>query len=259
MSKHSVAALKDAGPKQYGYVDDVCLSADKLMFAVTRGTAERGAEANRCALETLETNWNAQRPDLSDHTVVRDWLQHSIKNANEQVWKAVRGEGFSTILTGVLTDNIVHMAHVGTSRAYTLKQGSLTALTEEHTLMNLMIKMGKFTIVDDAYASIDENGVAHKCSPGRVFFGPAPQRVLGSEEAVLIDSVEAALDPADWLILCTSGLWSYLSEVRISLTLGECETADEACERLTAAAREASSTTDIAIIALRYGDAPDNA
>jgi PAS domain S-box-containing protein len=110
----------------------------------------------------------------------------------------------ATVLTGVVVENQLYLAHVGRSRAYLLRDGTLRQLTEDHSWVAEQIRAGK---LDPAQA------LNH---PRRHMI----TRCLGIKTPVRVDLIEQALLPGDLVLLCSDGLYRDVDDEQIALLLG---------------------------------------
>ena len=96
----------------------------------------------------------------------------------------------TTVTAAYLDEDSVALAHVGDSRAYLLRDGELTRLTEDHSLVEELLRGGKLT---------EEEALEH---PQRSVI----TRALGIEPIVEIDTWTYPLRPGDVVLLCSDGL-----------------------------------------------------
>ena len=105
-----------------------------------------------------------------------------------------------TTLTAAQVDgNRVHLVHVGDSRAYLLRGGELTQLTEDHTLVHRMVMEGEIS---------EEEAETH---PHRSIL----TRALGVDQNIQVDEGDLEVAPGDRLLLCTDGLTGMVPEGQI--------------------------------------------
>ena len=88
---------------------------------------------------TGRSGWNVSQIDRA-----------AIKTANHRIREAAAAdrnlEGMGTTVTAVLEDgNTLYLAHVGDSRAYLYRNGQLTRLTEDHSLVQQLVNEGRMT------------------------------------------------------------------------------------------------------------------
>jgi protein phosphatase len=164
-------------------------------------------------------------------------LADRVREANRVVFersiqdRAVTGMG-TTLTAAELVGGRARLAHVGDSRAYLFRDGELTRLTEDHTLVQQMVLAGELT---PAQAEIH---------PHRNIL----TRVVGVEPGVEVDELEIELRPGDRLLLCTDGLTNMLPDARIAQVLGEEDEPRAAAERLVAEANQAGGIDNITVV-----------
>jgi protein phosphatase len=145
----------------------------------------------------------------------------------------------ATITCAVVDDGAVTLAHVGDTRAYLLRDGALTQLTQDHSLVAAMVASGVLTS-DEARGHPDSNKVLRSLG-GR--------RELEDEyiDTLATTRGERALRlrEGDRLLLCSDGIWGVVDDGALrDLLLG----ADDCAAIVQAALRRALD-----------GGAPDNA
>lgn len=209
--------------------------ADPPLFAVADGIGgHRGGEvASQLALEILE--------QMS--TNGKETLAERVRQANRAVFERSQADrqvtGMGTTLTAVLVQDAgVHLAHVGDSRAYLLRAGSLRQLTEDHTLVARMVETGEIT-TDEAEIHPHRNVLT---------------RALGTEPDVRVDEQEVPLIEGDRLLLCSDGLTGMVTEAQIQAILEASVSPQEASDRLIKAANRAGGVDNITVVVLEVRD-----
>jgi serine/threonine protein phosphatase PrpC len=214
--------------------EDAYLVKDALFVVADGMGGHRGGDvASTLALETIES---ADSGDVTLEALVDD-----IKRANQAVME--RGEadrelrGMGTTITAVIAENgKAHVAHVGDSRAYLLRGGALQQLTEDHTLVQRMVREGRLT----------EDEAAHH--PQRSVL----TRALGVDEDIPVDELSLDVHPGDRLILCTDGLSNMIDRDRIRKILSREKDPQAACDKLIDAANRAGGDDNITVIVLDF-------
>lgn len=131
--------------------------------------------------------------------------EERVQAANRAVIDATRedpslsGMGTTTTLVLIGEDGSAQFAHVGDSRAYLLRDGELRLLTNDHTLVNELIELGRIT---------PEEAENH---PHRHLI----TRVLGLGP-IAIDTFSLDLRDGDRLLLCSDGLTTMVTDFSIS-------------------------------------------
>ena len=144
-----------------------------------------------------------------------------------------------TTLTAVYVEaNDLAVAHVGDSRAYIFRDGTLTRLTQDHSLVEELVRQGKLT---------EEQAAEH---PQRSII----TRALGIELDVEVDTWSYPARAGDVVLLCSDGLTSMIDEDRIAEILGSEPGLERASERLISAANEAGGRDNITVVLFRLED-----
>ena len=131
-------------------------------------------------------------------------MHRAVETANHAVFREASrvaecsGMGTTFTALGEAGSN-VHIAHVGDSRAYLIRNGSIMRLTIDHTLVEEMVLQGLIT------------PRAAKYHPKRNIIA----RALGTSESVEIDLIQIERMPGDVFFLCSDGLSNHVEEKRI--------------------------------------------
>jgi len=129
-------------------------------------------------------------------------------------------------------DGKAHLAHVGDSRAYLLRDGHLQRLTEDHTLVQRMVREGRIR-PDEAARHPQRNVLT---------------RALGVDDDLPVDEFTLDLHPGDRIVLCTDGLTNMVEEDRIRHVLESEPDPQSAAERLVEEANAAGGDDNITVI-----------
>jgi protein phosphatase len=138
------------------------------------------------------------------------------------------------VLCALRFDSAV-VSHVGDSRCYLFRQGSLSTLTRDHTMAGEQERLG---ILSKAEASSGDN--RHVLT-----------RSLGTELFVAADTVTVNVIPGDVLMLCTDGLHGYVSDDRMERILSTREDLRATATALIAAANEAGGHDNASVQLIR--------
>jgi protein phosphatase len=129
----------------------------------------------------------------------------------------------------------VSIAHVGDSRAYCLRDGELLRLTDDHSLVDELLRQGRLT---------PEEAEEH---PQRSVI----TRALGPEGTVEVDTRSFHARAGDLYLLCSDGLTTMLSEAELARVLREHTQLRDAGEALIAAANAAGGRDNITVLLVR--------
>ena len=215
------------------------------LFAVADGMGGHlaGDVASRTAVETITTRAEQDSPGDTGS------LARLVREANHEIWKKAQSDaslhGMGTTCTLAMLDgSILHIAHVGDSRAYLFRDGDLSQLTEDHTLVGRMVREGRLR-PDEA-----------EHHPQRSII----TRALGVDSDVAVDTQTIELREGDRVLLCSDGLSSMVERESIAAVLGDNADPQEASERLVHLANEAGGEDNITVVVIEVaGDAPARA
>ncbi len=209
----------DVGRKRRRNEDSSLVDPELGLYAVADGMGGHagGDVASRRAVEVVR-EYVAERDqvlrDLASEstperrTAAQRLLEQAIQAACADIYRKanadpnVAGMGTTFVALAVAGDRGV-VAHVGDSRLYLARRGSIHCLTEDHTLVQAQIKSG---------ALRPENA---ERSP----FRGVLTRALGQQESVQVDTVVLDILPGDLFLLCSDGLHGYLTDAEIPTLL----------------------------------------
>src|SRR5579884_1523417 len=195
----------DTGRQRRENEDSAFVQAPVFVVADGMGGAQAGEVASRIATETFEQG-------LPGTGSPESRLAELVRDANQRIYDRARADrgraGMGTTLTAAyLTDSQLAIAHVGDSRAYLFRDGELSRLTQDHSLVDELVRQGKLT---------EEQAAEH---PQRSII----TRALGPEPDVMIDTFTYPVRAGDVLLLCSDGLTSMISEETMRTVLGSTE------------------------------------
>jgi PPM family protein phosphatase len=216
--------------------------ADEQLFAVADGVGghQAGEVASQTAVETLQREFAG-----GEHTT--EGLVAAVEAANKAVWQLAQGSrekrGMGTTLTALALVQVdgeeqLALANVGDSRTYILQQGELLQLTEDHSLVEELVRDGKLTPAEA------------QTHPQRSII----TRALGMEPAIEVDSWEIIPYQGDRILLCSDGLTNELSDERIASTLRQLADPQEAARDLVRQARAAGGSDNITVVVVDVVD-----
>lgn len=208
------------------------------LYAIADGMGGHrgGAVASELALEKVEELFHGKGGSLAE----------LVRSANRAVFERSMADrkvtGMGTTLTAATVDDEgAHLAHVGDSRAYLLRGGALRQLTDDHTLVNRMVRAGEIT---------REEADVH---PHRNVL----TRALGTEPEVEVDEDDVPLIDGDRLLLCSDGLTAMVTEPQIQAILEATPKPQEAADRLIKAANRAGGIDNITVVVVDVHDSDE--
>lgn len=236
------AGVTDTGRRRLRNEDAFICEPPLFAVADGMGGARAGEVAARLAAAALEEAGVESRGEQG--------VTAMIVEANRRIWERALADpataGMGTTVTAALVDTdsgTVTIGHVGDSRAYLLRDGSLRQLTTDHSLVAELVSSGVLT---------PEEAERH---PQR----SAITRALGTEATVDVEVLSFAGAPGDLYLLCSDGLPTMLADSAVAAALERAERDPAvAAEALVTAANQQGGEDNITVVLfeLAEGDAP---
>ena len=210
--------------------DSLLVDAEDGLYAVADGMGghRAGEVASATAIDALKVAYlDGQR------------LDQAVGAANAAVFARAAEDaslrGLGTTLTAIaLHDSTAELGHVGDSRAYLMRDGAVTQVTEDHSLVEQLVREGRLT---------PEEAQNH---PQRAII----TRALGVDPNVAVDTYRIDLKPGDRLMICSDGLTNMLSDDTIAQTLRRHADPQQAADTLVDMANQAGGDDNITVILL---------
>ena len=206
------AALSDAGKVRSHNEDAIVVCADYgcAVLADGMGGYQAGEVASAMTVqivaEQLCTRLDARwRPRLKSRlATMAGWMVSAIEEANQQVLAMSNsnpdcfGMGTTVVASACVEDKIL-FAHIGDSRAYVLREGRLSMLTHDHSVLQEQLDAG-YISVEEARSSSIKNLIT---------------RAVGTQAAVEVEVSMFQMRENDLYMLCSDGLTDMLSHDEI--------------------------------------------
>jgi PPM family protein phosphatase len=234
------SALSDVGRVRKDNQDSGFASPNLLVVADGVGGAARGDVASSTAVQAL------RRLDGPAPDDMLEALAGAIHRAHDRIAELVEQnpefDGTSTTVTAALFDGTrIGVAHVGDSRGYLLRDGTLSQLTKDHTFVQSLIDEGRIT-EDEARNHPHRNLIL---------------RAVDGVHETDPDLFSVELAPGDRLLLCSDGASGVLARDRLTDILGT-GSVDYAAVELVRASLEAGSSDNVTcVVADIYDPATD--
>ena len=172
-------------------------------------------------------------------------LQSAVCLANSKIYQSAQKNpeqrGMGATLTAAWFDNgRLSIAHVGDSRAYLLRGGTVQQLTNDHSLVAEQVRRGIIT-PQEAEASEMQSVLL---------------RALGAHSQVEVDVDEVAIFPRDVLLLCSDGLTRMVTEPEIAGSLQAETDPASATRKLIELANERGGIDNVTVIVARFQEEP---
>ncbi|MCM3626308.1 Stp1/IreP family PP2C-type Ser/Thr phosphatase [Paenibacillus glycanilyticus] len=206
------------------------------------GGHQAGDVASQLAVNTFRDmlEKSASKADLSMQEG-KMLIRQALVMANDVVYDmASRNEQYynmgTTIVAALYKERELIIGHIGDSRAYLITADGIAQLTEDHTLVNELVKSGQISL-DEAAHHPRRNVIT---------------RAVGTDAQVEVDIYTAALSDNDVLLLCSDGLTNMVSDELMRQTLQEDGPGlDDKADRLIQLALHAGGDDNITVVLLQ--------
>lgn len=207
-----------------------------LLVCDGMGGAKAGEVASALALKHFESVFKNSKLQEDQY---QEWLNINIHEANQKILEAsyqnpnYQGMG-TTLVAALIGKTSVVIANVGDSRAYALLERKLVQISEDHSLVNDLIKQNKITTLEA------------KVHPQRSVL----TQVLGVVSDFKVDFFNLNAD-VEGILLCSDGLHGMLSDEEIEGILNQNNQAEKNAILLEKAALDKGAYDNIAIALMR--------
>jgi protein phosphatase len=182
--------------------------------------------------------------DIENDSELAFLLRKCVKEVNRTIYQTAKelpeSRGMATTLVlCFIRDDRAYFVNIGDSRAYIKRGSSIFQVTEDHSYVNTLLKLGVIT---------REEVKGH--ARGNII-----TRAIGAEANVQGDLYQTDLEDGDVILLCTDGLHNELNEEKMTEIIDENkdtvpDAMDKMAEELVKAANDAGGRDNVTVICL---------
>jgi protein phosphatase len=169
-------------------------------------------------------------------------VRRAVESANFVVYEYARqrpekaGDTGTTLTLALVSGDRAVVANVGDSRTYLLRGRQLQQITQDHSLVANLVMSGQIK-PEEAYTHPQRNLI---------------YRSLGFKAELHVDIFMQTLQPGDYLLLCSDGLWEMVQdEQKMAHLILESSSTERACRSLVDAANDAGGEDNIGVVVVR--------
>jgi protein phosphatase len=251
----TAAGLSDVGLQREHNEDSYCVLPEFDLYVVADGMGghKAGDVASKMATHAIASFFQATAgedatwpfhfdPHLS---IEENRLVTGIKVANKQIFDAstrdrsVAGMG-TTIVSALFSRDRskLYVAHVGDSRCYRVRNGQITLLTRDHSLLNdYLLVMPDMT--QEQRDELPKNVIT---------------RALGMQDSVVVDLVPDQPQPGDRYVLCSDGLSGMVSDAQMLEVVSKAPDVESAARELVRLANEHGGEDNITVVVVGFSE-----
>ncbi len=228
------AVASDTGRRRRRNEDNYVVAPPLFAVADGMGGAQAGEVASRLAASALE---GGDSDGLEGTTRIDSLIQEANRRIYDRASTDPTASGMGTTMTVALVEGMtVAIGHVGDSRAYLVRGEQMEQLTEDHSLVNELLKTGKLS---------EEEAQVH---PQRSVI----TRAVGTDPDVDVDGFTIEAEDGDVFLICSDGLSDMVSDEEILELLHQNrDDLDKAVKALVAAANRGGGEDNITAVAFR--------
>ncbi|UII57369.1 Stp1/IreP family PP2C-type Ser/Thr phosphatase [Cytobacillus spongiae] len=206
------------------------------------GGHRAGDVASEMAISLLKEKWE-QTNDLLTAEQAESWLRTSISEVNQEIFKHSKEhaecEGMGTTIVAVISTGLfATVANIGDSRCYLLNDDGFKQLTEDHSLVNELVRTGQIS-KEDAEHHPRKNVLL---------------RALGTEQNVEADIRTIMFEDGDVLLLCSDGLSNKVGEDEMFSILSKAVPIEEKATIFIQMANENGGEDNITLVIVEFDD-----
>ena len=204
------------------------------------GGHKAGDVASEMASTMFRKKWK-QLNKLDTPEQAEKWLGNIIQSINTEIYELSQkqqecsGMG-TTIVIAIFTEEFITVAHIGDSRCYKIQNSKLTQITEDHSLVNELVRSGE----------ISKQDVQHHPQKNVVL------KALGTESDIKADIQSLSWEQEDMVLLCSDGLTDKVSDDTILKYLTSDQPIVTIGKQLIDLANERGGEDNVSLVIMKY-------
>ena len=233
-------SITDIGSKRkvnqdniYNKDDNIGLLSNLYIVADGMGGHKAGDYASRECVNSVVGYIEEHTECYTPISLLENAIESANNNINEQSNNNPELEGMgTTIVAATIVDNTMYVANVGDSRLYLIRDDKIEQITEDHSLVEEMVKRGEITPTD-ARMHPNKNIIT---------------RALGANKDVMVDFFEIEVDKSDRVLLCSDGLTNMVEEQEIADVVNYSDDMEKTVKKLVQKANQYGGKDNISVV-----------
>lgn len=205
-----------------------------------------GDVASEMTMTQLKQFWE-ETGEMTSPQQAEMWLKEHVMKVNESLFhhsqtnEHCQGMG-TTVVAAICTNQFATIGHIGDSRCYLLNANGFQQMTEDHSLVNELVKSGQLSKEDAEY------------HPRKHVL----LRALGTEQTIQLDVKTVTIDKGDMLLLCSDGLSNKVTEQTMIDVLTSDRSLEEKAQALINVANEHGGEDNITLAIIQFVDVDES-
>lgn len=201
------------------------------------GGAKAGNVASRLASDVLTKEMIRSYDARLKEQEILSVMQEAAALSNTAVYEYAQlseeyhGMG-TTLVAALIRDSVAYVVNVGDSRAYHLSKDGIQMITEDHSVVEMMVQRGEITREEAKHHPV-KNLIT---------------RAVGTEAVVLIDAFTQPLKPGESILLCSDGLSNMMADQEILFEVEHGADRSDCCKRLLHIAEERGAPDNVTVV-----------
>lgn len=204
------------------------------------GGHQAGDVASEMAVSLIKSEWK-QISKLTSPEQTEKWLLDVLQSINQAIYEEAkqrqeyRGMG-TTVVVAISGEDFITIGHIGDSRCYLANENGFKQVTEDHSLVNELVRTGQIT-EEDAKDHPRKNIVL---------------KALGTEPTVIADIQSFSFEEGDRLLLCSDGLTDKLTNQELSNFVQSHDDIKVVAQKMIDLANERGGEDNISLVLIRH-------
>lgn len=216
--------------------------ADQYLSVVADGMGghQAGDVASQMATAIIEKEWHESN-EMKEPEEAEAWLKTVIQQVNKEIYeksvnqKEYQGMGTTVVIT-LCTPDFITVAHIGDSRCYMMNEAGFSQITEDHSLVNELVRSGQIT-PEDAEHHPRKNVLL---------------KALGTEEVIYPDIRTISWESGNRILLCSDGLSNKICDSELQSFLENDEAIEDTSKGLITLANERGGEDNISLVIVHH-------
>lgn len=249
--QYHICAKTDPGRARDNNEDSVAYDeiTSTIVLADGMGGYNAGEIASGMATAFIKSElsrWLSEAGENATTREVRRAMEICVDNANRSIFNAANSNAHyagmgTTLVVGVFKGDKLILGHIGDSRCYRMRSGTLDQITKDHSLLQEQMDAGLITPEQAATSSI-KNLVT---------------RALGVDESVLLDVNEHTVQAGDIYLLCSDGLSDMMDDAAIAKIVSADLALEQKAVQLIDLANENGGRDNISVLLIELQETPE--